>query len=291
MNSKEYGYTLLEILVVLSISTPLLYLTAKTLLDGQRDLLSLHLHTERVYRTLRAHQIMQRLQEQANSAVVLKTVRLHPQGAIAYSDASPNPIAHSINHAPNPQSNAITVTALDLSQLHDVTHSSQQQDSVTLVACARFRTSLDYKLFTSSKYSSYVGLTLSSAVELTKTAPIRFIGDGCRKFTLKLNKSMSFDTIAPHNLAPILSLVPITQHYTLYLNRNRSLRHLSHIGSQNSANEPLLEQIDQFLPQIDLRSDGIYQIETALKIQGQVVPAVLSKSLSPHHTTYNLLLR
>jgi hypothetical protein len=168
--------------------------------------------------------------------------RIHMRGTLRYQDRTANRIAARSAIAEN--SEAITGVGFDISKALTVEEIVPLGRLTQIEACQRYPGN---ESFIKEDFERIAGFGAEVSMELFVYS-IQFIKKPhtslpCVKIHVTPAKSMSFDTPRNTELLSILMLIPIKEHFTLYVDRNRVLRYLSHRGHINKENQPITKGI------------------------------------------------
>jgi len=169
-------------------------------------------------------------------------VRIHPIGALTFTDGSPHPMMHHPRFRPEPNSTAISALELDIEATLDRSHAPTTE---TIALCSRWGKppSKDTTLF--------LGLSVDGAA-LTRGSLQKIPGPRpCFNASLL---PISSTVLPPSTAHPttLISFVPVVREYSVYLSLSGELRYLSHRGALTLENQPLLGGVKR----LHLRSSG-----------------------------------
>lgn len=231
---KELGLTILETAAALAVITPVLLALGLILHGASATTIRTRLAVERQLGGLRLRGIYSDLLEDLDSHRLPVLPRVHKQGQILFTSGAANPVMQAAHgRRPAAHSDAITGFRLDPLRSQRVIEVSRQGEYFRYVGCRRFNTG-----FPANSYRSYAGLSVDGIVELTGQSLPHPGRSDCRDFLLLAQDSMSFESRAADYPGNIRLLVPISAHYTWYLDEKQRLRFLSHAGAANIENQP-----------------------------------------------------
>ncbi len=226
------GSILLEHLIALLILTPALCgalisfkrltiaeNTLERALEREETILALSLYLRDVVNDLDGHRLP-----------VLP--RIHNRGIFSFTDSSPYPLPK--NFPASLSSDGITGVRLDLPNRFEVSESSLTPAGVYFRGC---------RIASTSKYSienvhSFAATSLSGTYEVLPIQSVLIKDGSCIETTLRFAKSMSFEP-PPLSLPSPQLLIPVLDHYTLYVDTSMTIRYLSHAGDTTMENQPL----------------------------------------------------
>lgn len=236
------GITTIEVVVALAVSMPLLTLFAT---GFHHSVYTYHKVTKtyRNYQTyLRTKDLFEQVMYDLDSHPFKLLPKIHQNGAIKFSDGTLN----QLHRTPNKKSDAITILRLDMLASHQVTEAKSGQ----LTACARYEHN-----FSPQEYKGYLGIHANGFTELV--GEVSNTNSLCKEFLLVSTKSM----MVPPTSGNVLAIIPITQHYTLYVDNKHQLRYLSHEGANNIENQPIVKNIKKL-------SLGYTMINSIVELKG-----------------------
>ena len=231
---KQRGFSTLELFVSLAISLPVLLMTAQLL--HRSTMMNIKLKTEAAInsRALRLRSIMEDVMSDLDSHRLPVPVRVHSGAQINYADGQPNPIMQHAELAPVADSDAVTALRVDFQNILRVRSATYQTSGTRFEACHQPGVSLDQDLI-----KNYLAVSADGMFELGGES-VPMPGDPlCRYLILEPQVSMSLQTPATVRPENVRLLIPITKHYTIYIDRTGQLRLLGHRGAENIENQPL----------------------------------------------------
>lgn len=190
---------------------------------------------------LRIEALIQRNIDKVTSQRLVLGVRTHPEGRITLSNGTSIELSGELS--PLSTSSALTTMELDLNRLLVVRENTYQAPSISKVkACSAFnRGAQDLALSVAQRFA---GFSLESNSEFLLLSSESTGESGCRSLTLIREDSIS---LASSDLGLTLrTLIPISEHATIYLSEQHSLRRLSHIGQNIAGNQPVADGIESF---------------------------------------------
>lgn len=236
----ERAFSTLELLTALGICLPLLAALSVGLtseIDAYRALRKQHAEESTL---LRVEELLQHAALDGDSAPWAPAHRIHRNGRVSLYDGTPNNImSAAAARRPLAGSDAITSASYDLEHSLSVRTAHLQGSVLRVTACPRYRAAS-----TPRKAASLLGLSADGAFEVLPREREITPGSGCRTLRLRAAKSMLTPAASLLDLRLIRLLVPIIRLRTLYIDRDGQLRHLSHRGSENSENQPVLSGME-----------------------------------------------
>jgi len=186
--------------------------------------------------------------------------RIHKNGAISFTDNTLNPVTSlQGSNAPHPESDAITGLRLESTRSYRVLESSRHASQFRYLACPE----VNLQDRTSAK--SYMGVSSDGLLELSGSSTA---SGSCRIFLLGASLSMS---VKQDHVDPLFirKLIPISRHYTIYVGKDLQLRYLSHVGSRNIENQPMMSAsgVLEFL-QESIAKNKVTSITTRIRMSG-----------------------
>jgi hypothetical protein len=167
--------------------------------------------------------------------------RVHRHGRITFSDQSELPgVPQRGRRRPNPQSDALSALRLDISKTLSIIKSTRQGSTLEILACPRYGQTLQVP----DGQVHFIALSLDQIVELVGSMQARQGSTGCKNLMLRQRRSLT--VIQSATDTPALNfqlLVPIAAHFTLYVDRNSTLRYLGQRGEVSVENQPVLTGI------------------------------------------------
>lgn len=237
----QSGSTLLELLV----SCALLALIVPPLVD----------HAVRAehfakHEASSAQQQMQELRIELllNSAVIESQgqrltagIITHPAGVIRTVSGSVLPLTGLAT--PHPDGRAVTFLkfkSIEQISVHSVTALATNQYQI--IGCAAFLADSIAPTLKGTK--ALAGITLENSIELKLISSSRIEGGRC--YRLDVSPVHSIALGLPENIELLRALYPIHELATYYLSSQFTLRYLSHLGEELSANQPVIDGVEQF---------------------------------------------
>lgn len=282
----QRAFTSFETLVCLLISAPLMLCALVLLTSACRAHVKLNSVERKVDAVSRIHALLTQALHALDSAPFDFTPRLHLAGRITFSDGTDNPVMHgSALHRPHPAGDAFTALRLDLKNSFSVHAAAWSGAHLTLDACPRF----GFAPAGFDDYRSYLVLSIDRFFEaVPAAAPAEISPARCRRFDLQAQRSMAAETSPPGGVP--LVLMPVCDLWTIYVDRERTLRYLSHAGARNIENQPLMARgplLSLFLPGDPQRRI----IDAVLHFSGGHTEHVAAVPfLPPRGTRFNFLL-
>ncbi len=233
--SSQIGFVTLEALVSLLVGSILLLSVGSALHHTVFSYLFISKERRLYFEAMQLKSSLQSLLSQYDGHAFAIQPRIHPNGAVTFTDASSNPVMTSA-HPPSPESTAITGLELVLADAIKVIPLTFGPGVVSFRGCKK-----SGGAFTPNLYQGYLGFSMQAAYELD--GPVMAESANCYRLNLATSKSMSIMPSDPAKLANLRLIVPILAHYTIYQASTGELRYLSHKGSQNIENQPLSEPL------------------------------------------------
>lgn len=230
------GFTILELLLSLVITSLISIILCYTLNTTIRTNLRLRqeLKTLTALNTVDAH--LQRVISDLDRHQLNILPRIHHQGTLNFTDLSPNPAYKNSNHKPKAENDALSILALLPAKTLKIAKLEKHLQYFKIHACL----SKDSKL---GKPRSFVAVSLEAFTELHGEYIKVSKSPDCYKLKLSHSKSMSLNGTADQ-ARYARKLIPVKDHYTLYIDNNNELRYLSHVGAKNIENQPLVAGIE-----------------------------------------------
>jgi len=198
--------------------------------------------------------------------------RIHPVGAIRFTDGTLHPISHHPRFRPHPESHAISALELDLPASLAL---KRALPDGSLEICSRWDTAPPPNLQLMLAISPD-GMTLCSVA-------LNRIGAQPDCFRTLLHRISSTVVPPADNILPFATVfIPAPREYTVYLSREGGVRYLSHRGDQLVENQPIAGHLKQI--EITAQQGGEYlprTIDAAVTFpSGRKVPFSFSASLA-----------
>jgi hypothetical protein len=232
------GNTLLEAMVLMLLSTPLLILAVGTL----HMTLNINARITQEYHNtntfLKIRNLMRNAMEDLDSHFLTIPPRIHSAGNITFTNGEINPVRQlEFSHRPATSSDAITNLRLDLSRTQQVMKVTNSENTLEMTICPRFGLAIK-----SQTHRSFAGLGSAGLIELKLKSILNNLDDSCKLLSLQSVPSMSLP-ISSQDSTLVHLLIPIERHYTLYVDNMKQLRFLGHAGQQNIENQPIVANI------------------------------------------------
>lgn len=255
------GFTLLELTLSLSIALPLCAAFAFSLHSALSLLKSTSIERQDSYVITRTKALLNTVMQDMDTHRFAIAPRIHSSGLINFFDGTANPISGaSGTRAPLSGSQAISGLSVDLLQAHRVREAVKGAAAYIYTACPQF-----FELENGTDERSFVGVYTSGLMELVGVSSALRAAGNCREFTLTPAQSMSLSNQHPEYGEYVRVLIPVRSQYTLYVDRNHYLRYLSHRGSRNIENQPLLFGLRSMELNLELLLDGkMYRLSAEL---------------------------
>lgn len=274
------GGILLEVLISLGISGLLINLWQnqfRTTLKVSKENHSIHSET---YKVLKLKQYLFQITEDLNTHPLHFLPVIHTNGRIRFSDSSINPVNRLKNNPPAKRSEALTAYLPDIKQIYIV---KSFQNSSEIRACKLDASTVKYK------YRSFIGVSADSLTEFRGKRSHYY--DNCFNFKLYKQKSMLFKQSA--SPTSIHMLIPLKRIYTFYLSRKGDIRYLSHSGSENIENQPLISNVKslQFKDSYNNHT-GIYELTASIRFKNsnRKVREITVRNTLSRKTHYSFIL-
>ena len=280
------GFTTLSTLVALTVCAAIAIAASTSILNQLRTLTSTRLEHLGVTRTLTVAALLDGVMHDLDSTTLAIPARVHANGQIKNFDGTPNAISlRNDSLAPANDSDAITAYCLLTAQALDV--EAIDADGSSLRACSRYGEYLSI-----DPLRTVVGLAPHAIWELrvVQKHPRRL----ARCVTLKLasSASMILPKSNPSDLSWIKTLVPIRRVYTLYVDRNSTLRYLGHSGETNIENQPIITQLPKLNLSFSISPDKLFSLSAIVNQQARPAYSILATSqLARRSNLFSLLAR
>jgi hypothetical protein len=282
----QRGMTALELLVSLLLGAPLMLCAAVLLTTVSTQSAKLKSIERRVTATATIHTLLTRAMNDIETLPFGVTPRIHVGGAIRFTDQTENAVMHGpLVHHPSPKSDALTSVRADVRNSFSVKSYTWSGSSLALQACPRF----GFNPATFDDYHSYLILSVDAQLEgvAEGISNAASLAPHCKTFRLAVQKSMFFPDSAQGQIP--LVVIPLDTVWTLYVDRQHTLRYLSHAGTRNLENQPILAHAPDLLLTSTTNQSGA-QIKADLRFPGQIEEKILLLTLlGPRDSHLNFL--
>lgn len=283
--AQDRGSTLLEALISLAVSLPLLTALAQQVHNLAHLQVSLALQHDRSNSLARVETALAGAVSIHDSHRFNLPPRVHPTGVVVFPDGTSNRVMQGTQALrPNLDSNAITTLELAVPLRYIIEESSAEGAVLYVTGCR-----LDLGAPNDNRlYRAYLAVLSNSYAELVTDRPQALSSSTCREFILRSEPSMSTGNTDLNEITEAALLIPIRSHYTLYIDSRHRLRHLGHSGSLNIENQPIVGSVEHL--RLTPLANPVFHLRAAIKIRDMVEHDRLFLSTLSPSPNYNLLL-
>jgi len=218
---------------------------------GIRVLVEMRINLDKETIALHLTELSKKIADDYDTFAIASSQRIHSNGIITFPDGSLNKISTGgTSRAPQRKSSALTAISLQTKNIMTVTKVVPEGSILKIEACLKKDVLLMHGAPPSPNNTrTFLGIGIESSAEFTWANKQELVHykNLCGTFTVRQTKSMSFSNETA--VTPLL-LVPIDEHYTIYLDESGVLRFLSHVGVTNIENQPLLDGVIDFAPSL-----------------------------------------
>jgi hypothetical protein len=262
---RSAGISLLELLVAIAVSAPLL--AALSLAVKEQGVFYRLLQSKDSSDTvfLRTRSLLEQLVHDGDSSALIPLPRLHKHGNIRFTDGSPNSVMRgAASRRPHHASDAITAAAVDARRSLRIVSYQAGASRISVTACPIFETNSP-----AEQFHGFLGISLHGVFEVTSPQSKIAVSGVCGTYELKPTKSMLTRTATVRDLSLIRLLIPITRIRSLYVDRKYELRYLSHRGDVNLENQPVVSNLKAMsLNSTALRPWNLHTLSAELVVRG-----------------------
>lgn len=239
--STESGIALLEILVAFSLGILFISLFSQVYFSTLKFKLSGEATVEARSIESVLDGYLTRIIRDYDSHPLLLTPIIHDRGRLRFVNGADNPVMFGPERLqPDSQSTAITILAPNFDSAMVVQPTSEPESS-SLQGCNHSGTPLDTELVRSIIALSIDGIWEARVAAISQLGP-----EGCYNFNLISEQGMSLPGPPARAFPFIRRIIPIREHYTVYLGRDGELRYLGHAGAINIENQPIVSGLTTF---------------------------------------------
>ncbi|GEM_PF-2334920 len=247
---SEKAQSILEILVAMSISIPILAGITSVATNVAKSLIKIKSESSNLYAVSKIGTQISTLVDEVDQQRLNLPPRIHKNGKITYLNGKTNPISLRTDLLkPSILSDAITSISLFGIEALDVEKVDISGTLKIYYVCKKFSL-----IPTAVAVNSVNILSSETFIGLTTTGIIEFIGTATNWGSLTTKKCYVFSlteidgmisSVKPVDTTPFVhTIFPAQRLYTLYIDSGGRFRYLGHRGSLNIENQPILEGID-----------------------------------------------
>lgn len=237
--SRCRGSSALEILVALPIALGLSAALVSTLHRSAAGTKEARRLESRELAILKTGVHLTRLMEDLDRHRFALSPRVHRNGIVTTANGAPLILSRNARLAPGPGSDAISGIRLSLERTHDV-ETWAGGETISARACPRYGTSLEGA-------DRVAGLAPDGIFEYRVTASRPHFD--CELVTLVPEEGVMLES-SPSSVPG--TIVPIDSEHTLYVSSSDELRFVTHSGTRNVENQPLVEGISKLRLQLSM---------------------------------------
>jgi prepilin-type N-terminal cleavage/methylation domain-containing protein len=255
---SSYGFSLLELLVSLSLLGALGTLTAvsisRTVLSAAR--LTSQTTTQRAL--IDSFVAITSALDAVESSRLPDRYRIHTGGHLTYPDNSPHPISRLRGTSqPRSGSDALSLLDIDVERTGTLSRVSHSLSGVNLIYCRPIDV-----LPPKSAYRSLIASSIEGRHQIRISSHNEFSlhDKRCVRFQGNIVKSLFHSS--QQDLASIQRISPVRREFTLYVDRTSHLRLVSHLGSQILENQPVTSHLKRLqISKTSARSHTIITVQ------------------------------
>ena len=253
----KQGYTVLELIISLALIAPIAVGIAQFSVLLGKNYYTLKAQYESTRAIARSLDLIETAFRRLDSYPLDISPRIHSVGNITYTDNSVNPVVNS-SKVPDTISDALTSISVSSNSIYRITNYQKIGQNLEYTACLPFESNVH-----NTKAKTFIGLSSENNFELVGQSQ-RILGQArCRKFSLRHTKSMIIPDLGQSDLDLIKVLLPVASYSTLYLDQSGILRYLSHRGTTNIENQPLVEKLKKISFSLN-RTQDFYELNTKI---------------------------